>query len=505
MNQSQITRRDLLTCTGAVALAGAGLGLLPWRATADPARNTPRAVGNHRQLFLDNHGIATIENLKWTAHQPQKRGAVVRSSNPATVIQTRTAPVWDSESQLFKLWVSGTDQPLRQSSDGLHWSAGPPPNLRVDMVVHDPSDPDPARRFKAALLNEGFAVSSNGIEWTKLDVPKIESSDEANFSFDPRSGLFIHTVKRGGPYGRAVAIATSQDFKTWKDYGVVFHADDLDQEIGRRRIAERLANPSLKQTEYNVPEHYSVQIYNMGVFWYEGLYIGLPSMYHHTGLVPKEWPGFDKLHLSPYILDCVRRYGDYTGFYNVQLTTSRDLVHWQRFADRPTFLDTSPLGAGAYDLQTIIGPSSPVVRDNELWFYYTGIKQYSFTTSGKEPGYDDYVPDRGAICLAVLRRDGFASLDAGDKVGTVLTKPFVMPAGELHVNVNSSIGSFSVSLVDESGQPIKGFEQSQVIKSDTPDAVVSWGEAKLEQLRDRPAQLMFALQDASLYSYWFAS
>ena len=504
MNRTQLSRRDLLKGAGALALAGGTLGALSAQAAADPATDHTFSLTKHRQLFLDDLGIAKIENLQRTLHQPEKRGAVVRSSNPAKTIQTRSAPFWDSEAKVFKLWVLGTDDELRLSEDGLHWTAGPKPSMgRLDLVVYDPNDPDPARRFKAAIINDGFAVSPDGIQWTKLDVPKIESSDEANFSFDPRSGLFIHTVKRGGQYGRAVAIATSQDFKTWKDYGVVFHADDLDQEIGRRRIAERLANPSLKQTEYNVPEHYSVQIYNMGVFWYEGLYIGLPSMYHHTGLVPKEWPGFDKLRLSPYILDCVKRYGDYTGFYNVQLTTSRDLVHWQRFADRPTFLETSPLGAGANDLQTIIGPSSPLVRNDELWFYYTGIKQYAFVTSGNEPGYDDYLPDRGAICLAVLRRDGFASLDAGDQAGTVLTKPFVMPAGELHVNANSSSGSLSVSVVDESGQPIKGFEQSQAIASDTPDAIVSWGETKLDQLRDRTVQLSFALQNSKLYSYWF--
>lgn len=44
-------------------------------------------------------------------------------------------------------------------------------------------DKDPARRFKAALLNEGFAVSPDGVQWTKLDLPAIPSSDEGNFSY----------------------------------------------------------------------------------------------------------------------------------------------------------------------------------------------------------------------------------------------------------------------------------------------------------------------------------
>ena len=78
------------------------------------------------------------------------------------------------------------------------------------MALLDPNEKDPARRFKAPLLNEGFAISPDGLRWTKLDVPRIPSSDEANFSLDPGSGLFIHTVKRGGPHGRSLAIAVER-------------------------------------------------------------------------------------------------------------------------------------------------------------------------------------------------------------------------------------------------------------------------------------------------------
>ena len=465
-------------------------------AAAEEARRIP---AGQRQLFLDDDAIAKIENLKRTLHQPEKRGAVIRSGNPSQTIQTRTAPVWDPEAKHFKLWVMSTDEPLRISTDGLHWTAGPRPNLRIDHAVYDPHDKDPARRFKAALLNEGFAVSPDGVQWTKLDLPAIPSSDEGNFSYDPSEGLFIHSVKRGGPFGRSVAIATSRDFKTWRDYGVVFHADELDQGIGKRRIAERLANPMLKQTEYNTPEHYSVQIYNMGVFHYEGLYIGLPSIYHHTGKVPPGWPGFEKLRLSPAMKDAVGKYGDYTGFYNIQLVTSRDLVHWQRVAERQPFLEASPLGAGAYDIQTIIGPSGPVVRDDELWFYYTGIKHYAFVTSGNEPGYDDYYPDKGAICLAVLRRDGFVSLDAGEEPGTLLTKPFVLAGTTLHVNVDARAGELGVTVLGEDGQTVAVAEP---VMGDQPRAALRWKSGDLDSVKDTTVSLRLSLRNARLYSFW---
>ena len=83
---------------------------------------------------------------------------VVRSPNPAQTIQTRTAPAWDPDNKLFTFWVLGIDTPLWQSKDGLHWAPGPKPNMRVDMAVYDSLDSDPLRRFKAPLINDGFAT-----------------------------------------------------------------------------------------------------------------------------------------------------------------------------------------------------------------------------------------------------------------------------------------------------------------------------------------------------------
>lgn len=200
-----------------------------------------RVPAGQRQLFLDEYGIRTTDNLLRTMHRPQKRGAVIRSPLSSQSIQTRTAPVWDPDARSYKLWVLGIDQTFWQSPDGLHWTPGPQPNQGIVMAVYDPLDPNPARRFKAPLLDRGFAVSPDGIQWTALEIPGIPSSDEGNFSYDPSHGLFVHTVKRGGPHGRSVALATSADFETWTDLGLVFQADDLDQELGKGHIAARMA------------------------------------------------------------------------------------------------------------------------------------------------------------------------------------------------------------------------------------------------------------------------
>ena len=330
----------------------------------------------------------------------------------------------------------------------------------------------------------------------------MPSSDEGNFSFNEREGLFIHTVKRPGPYGRSVAMATSTDFENWDDYGVVFHADTVDQEMGRDVIEARLANPNLRQTEYNTPEHYSVQIYNMGVFRYEGIYIGLPSMYHHTGKVSTDWPGFDRLRLSPYIQECVNAHGDYTGFYNIQMVCSRDLKNWRRLGERKPFIETSTLGAGAYDLQGLLGPSNAVVRGDELWFYYTGTKQYAFITSGEVPGYNDYYPDTGAVCLAVLRRDGFISLDAGATVGVICTQPFTLTGDSLFVNADVPNGELGVEILSTDGDTLAA---SARLHGDYPAARIAWSEGNIAQFLGQTIRLRFTLRNGRFYAYWLNS
>ena len=125
-------------CVICAVLLALCLGSLSVAASED-SRSIP---AGQRQLFLDDNAIAKIENLKRTLHQPEKRGAVIRSANPSQTIQTRTAPVWDPEAKHFKLWVMSTDEPLRISADGLHWTAGPRPNLRIDHAVYDPHDKD---------------------------------------------------------------------------------------------------------------------------------------------------------------------------------------------------------------------------------------------------------------------------------------------------------------------------------------------------------------------------
>ena len=449
-----------------------------------------------RQLFLDDEGIAALENLQRTLHQPAKQGAVIRPDRAwEYCLQTRCAPAWDPQVRRFKLWlITSTTIPgvgemtYAESPDGMHWTKpmlrqkkiqGTPENNivtvdpqlewpanAIENVVFDPDDADPSRRFKglANATNREPIISPDGIHWQRLDVPTLPSQDESNLSYDRLTGTFIATLKTGGPYGRSQAIWTSQDFEHWTDLKVVFHADEQDQQLGRENMEARLADPRLHRPSGINPATCAVDVYNLGVSRYEGLYLGFPAMFHRT---------------------------DSRGFHLVQLACSRDLKTWQRLGDRQTFIGPSPVASGAYDLTQILPPTGPVVRGDELWFYYTGIK------------YRDPPPEAqniGAVCRAVLRRDGFISLAPREQEGALRTQPFTVPAKKLFVNIDAAAGELRAEVLDPNG---KVRARSAPLQGDQPRGEVRWQKGKLADLQGQVVSLRFLLRNAAFYSYWF--
>ena len=330
----------------------------------------------------------------------------------------------------------------------------------------------------------------NGAERHITSAVTIQSSDEWNFSLDVDERLYIATVKQGGPFGRSVYLVTSRNFEDWSQHQLIFYADDMDQELGRQNIANRFADESIHPPPYNDPSVYNVDAYNMGLFRYESVYIGTPALYHAVGAVPN--------------------YPNTVGFHLVQLMVSRDLKNWERVGNRKPFIGPSRVGSGAYDLTQLIGPSNALVRGDELWFYYTGIKYRGFRYEGTFPT-GQYLPlpgqekDTGAICLAVLRRDGFVSVDAGDTEGVLLTKPLLWRGSSLWINADATNGELLVEVLDENGDPLENWSRSVVvpIAEDGVRQAVNWNSAgELANLKGQLVRLRFHLRDAEFYAFW---
>ena len=148
-----------------------------------------------------------------------------------------------------------------------------------------------------------------------------------------------------------------------------------------------------------------------------------------------------------------------------------------------------------------------MVVGDKLYFYVSGRRGRPGTS---EPG----------VCstgLAILRRDGFASMDAGAAVprvrrvspvsppDTLTTRPLRFTGRYLFVNVDAPDGELRVELLDREARPIAPFstEACHAVRGDTTRARVTWsGAADLARLSGEVVRLRFHLTRGRLYAFW---
>ena len=465
-----------------------------------------------RQLFLNDVNIARMEGLRRTVHRPRKHPAnpVVPADRPwENMASVYGTTLYDERVGRFRMWyligcasdgeftdeTTGERYPVPQttrvgyaeSADGVAWDK---PNLgqlewrgtrdnnmlaigrqnpEGISVLVDEHDPDPARRYKALFWDHAaagayfhpdlkrvlwreteddgayLAWSADGIHWTHAtENPVIRHymDTNQNLLWDPKLDRYVAFSRFG--FGRKIARSESEDFVHWTQPELVLDCDARDGE--------------------------DTQFYGAGVDFYEGLYIAMLWVYREGG----------------------------DGRIDTQLGVSRDGVHWERVADRQVFL---PLGEPDSWDDGMARCAERIIRvGDQFYIYYSGVNG---PHSGPKFPADTIVrTHKPAIGLATLRRDEFVSLDAGADGGWLLTRPFALPEGRLHLNVNATGGSCVVALCNADGHTIPGFEQLQPITDDHLDVEVTWPSAQPSAVGGAVA-LRIALVEASLYSYWF--
>ena len=471
----------------------------------DPSKN--------KQLFLDDYAIESMFGVQRKLHQPDRLGPVLRPDTGIgqTHVQSSTAPQWNSETERWEMVVSAAYdlnggevfyKEFVTSANGVEWQtesdgryAGAAPysdrafymsdDRHLDHFLREEADPDPARRYKALFSNRrhcdrhpGF--SPDGREWTMPDVSPIPSNDTSEVFIDDISGRYVATVKHRTEWGRSAWLSTSDDFVDWTLPRLIMHTDEIDRENRAKRIQKVVDDPDYLTPGSVDDTPYNAEVYVLPIMPYEGIYVGFPLIFNPSGL--------DSLQMNN------------TGINQNELAVSRDLMSWERVANREVWLGVEPWDGVNYGTAQVSVNGQPIVRDGEIWVYYHA---YRFRGHRSLFAHVDekYHKDWGAICLAKLRLDGFVSLEALEE-GTLVTKPFETNGGRLMVNVDAQGGDMKAEVLDaKSMAPLDGYSLAESVPQ-TGDHVagqVAWKHADLPRSTIR---IRFRLRKADLYAFW---
>ena len=470
---------------------------------AQPPTVIPVDVG--RQLFVDDFLIEST-TLRRRFHRPEyhARSPVLR---PEMIWEKSTlfafaAPfsdgVWyEPKDSTFMMWYRSASVRtcLALSKDGLNWTRPALDLLGTNVVLKSNRDAttvwldhdatNPAERFKlfeARTKKSPFHValrtSADGRQWSEELVVSGPSWDRTTFFWNPFRRVWVASV-RGHDHTAPEPVHRLRNYFEGKTAAAALawtqHTDqvargnglpnDLQPWVGADRLDPRHPDPRFSK----LPP----QLYNLDVFPYESLLVGLFTI----------WQGPDNETCKT--LNLHKRNEVLAGF-------TRDGFHWDR-ANRTPFLPVSedPKTWNAGNVQSV-GGGCLVVGDR-LYFYCSGRTMHP--------------TDVGATGLATLRRDGFASLDAGTTPAALTTRPVRFTGRHLFVNVAAAQGELRGEVLDSAGQVVGPFSRENCIPLKTDQTLVElkWrGAADLTKLAGQPVRLRFHLTNGSLYSFWIS-
>ena len=464
------------------ALATSLAAALLLTASAAPAARSVGDLTGPWQLFVDDHLIASKDKVVRRYHAFQKY-----TNNPIIVVDqpwehdvvacSTVLPAEDGKGyrMWYRCWTPPNDPDrghslYATSRDGIHWVK---PNLGLlpwkvngsssnnfvgtgGSIMHTPSDPDPARRYKAVHSGKFFfSASPDGLRWERLSKGELfNAGDTGHVMWDPLTDKYRAYAKVNaqvaGQRRRAVGYSEGTGFEEWPPMRLIMAPDDFD---------DRWVRPnSVQRTHF----------YNCPVLAYQNLYLGLMSIY---------------------------RAEDDEGYFHgpifVELVTSRDGIHWLREeGDRPPLLPCGPPRTWDHGM---VAAASIVAVGDQLRLYYSGYD-----------GLHDYLPFHSAIGLATLRKDGFVSLDGEDNPGEVTTKRLAGLAGQLRVNCEAAAGLLQVEVLDGNGRILPGYRRMDCNepRGDGVDQIVTWREHAELPAAKGPLRLRFHLKNVSLYSFY---
>jgi len=438
------------------------------------------------QLFLDDTWIAAQQRLQrcWYPADVHPE-PVLRPEEPwegTTLVLYGTVFQVGHTYRMYYATYNPSRQSLvcvAESDDGLRWHRpvvgeiayqGNTENNIVlagpvnPSVMHDPEDV--TAPFKLVWYEDrGIhgATSTDGYRWTRINTPLLAPVGDVQ-------NILLHKVD--GDY-----VILAKPFETRQRYGARI--------VGITRSADFLQFPQLDIIlQPDLIDAPAVEYYGMTAFPYADLHLGL-----------------------------LWRYNGLPDFIDMLLTWSYDLKRWQLPTAREAFIGPAQPWNSMWS-SSASGP--PIEVGNYLRFYF----------GGRSRGHGQNPLEYGAVGLASIAVDRFASLTAGHIDGQVVTKPMTWPGGDLLLNASTTRhldghptdggGTLYVDVLDDAGQPVDGFAGGNraVFTGNVPSRhgkdprlqwawpALSWpGDRSLHELAGRRIKLAFSMRDSHLYSF----
>lgn len=447
-------------------------------------------IDTGRQLFVDDFLIEHTE-LRRNIHR-----AEAYADNPVLTAVTEDellhrgtcrfghgGLVFDPRDKLFKMfytagWRGGLA--LATSTDGLHWER-PQLGLHRDNLLLLPGDEqagkescvwldleaeNPAERYKL-MIHRGAGrhtmhVSPDASDLSEGIRTPTRVGDNCCFFYNPFRKVWVYSIKKEEDNGRCRYYAESKQFlqfqEQWENAVFWANADRLDEPD------PRVGQPA--------------QLYSLNAVAYESLLVGA-----------------FQIHRGPDNGICER--GEFPKLTDLSLGFSRDGFHWHRPERRPFLAGTRQEGDWNRGYLASLAGVFMTGRDR-LIFPFTGF-------SGIAPDGSRGMYHGASIGLAFLRRDGFASMDAGSSGGSLTTRPVRFNGKHLFVNVDCPLGELRAEVLREDGRVIAPYtaENCEPVSADSTIREIRWrGADDLSALAGQPVRLRFHLNGGALYAFW---
>ncbi len=449
--------------------------------------NEPVMLGSRKHVFIDEVMIDRKLNVRLTVNPP--------GNYVPTNVKIRASwdnPFFDHDGKVWMVPKGGYGKdvgrnPLVFSEDGFNFIEPDLGLIKDDgskhnnlILTHMPSwgrffkDTNPNAhseekfKFTAWVAQRGIYlyVSPDGIHWRRNEtcmLPLVSGGGCETF-WDDQRGVYVNLIKRDGSY-------STGDYPAYGRGATLFET----REVAKAWPFNAVSNPYYEGWAFPAVTGEGITVFGPDLFDADR------GQVFRTRARKYPWAP------DTYVAFLVRN-------SQIELGVSRDGINWHVYdkdGDRPYV--PRELGGWIQD--------GLVLRGDEIWQYINRNKKN--------------------VARISQRLDGFVSANAGEKTGTVITRPFIFDGRKLTLNVNAGKGSVKVAILDLPGREMTGYNigltnqpkkdvrnysiaHCDQITSNSVRHVVSWrGSSDVASLAGKVVRLRFEMKNAKLYAFKF--